>query len=109
MLAATGEEVGIRARLLCERLSEDRRLRGACDVIENRAYLTAYRLPADVLPGYAVSVRPPGGDPVDLAARWLKGTPSLLAECGRDRVWIDMRGVARHRIDDVARIVRSGL
>jgi len=109
MLAATGEEVGARARLLCESLSEDRRLRGACDLIESRAYLTAYRLPADALPGYAVSIRPPDGDPAGLAARWLKGTPPLLAECGRDRVRIDMRGVARHRIVDVARIVRSGL
>lgn len=109
MLAATGEEVGARARFLFERLSEDGRLRGACAVIESRSYLTAYRLPADGLPGYAVSIRPPGGDPGGLAARWLKGTPPLLAECGRDRVRIDMRGVAPHRIADVARIVRSGL
>ncbi|MYA76916.1 MAG: hypothetical protein F4014_01880 [Gemmatimonadetes bacterium] len=109
MLAATGEAVGARARLLCESLSEDRRLRGACDLIESQTYLTAYRLPADALPGYAVSIRPPDGDPAGLAARWLKATPPLLAECGRDRVRIDMRGVARHRIVDVARIVRSGL
>ncbi|MCY3713073.1 MAG: hypothetical protein OXH02_07275 [Gemmatimonadetes bacterium] len=109
MLAVSGEEVGARARLLFERLSEDGRLRGTCDVIESRAYLTAYRLPTDALPGYAVSIRPPGGNPGGLAARWLKGTPPLLAECGRDRVRIDMRGVARHRIADVARIVRAGL
>ncbi len=108
-LAASVEEVGARARLLFERLTEDGRLRGACDVIESRSYLTAYRLPADGLSGYAVSIRPPGGDPGGLAARWLKGTPPLLAECGRDRVRIDMRGVARHRIADVARIVQSGL
>lgn len=109
MLTASGEEIGARARLLFELLSEDDRLRGACEVIESRSYLTAYRLPADALPDYAVSVRPPGGDPGGLAARWLKGTPPLLAECGRDRVRIDMRGVARQRIADVARIVRSGL
>ena len=109
MLAATGEQVGARARLLFERLSEDGRLRGACDVIESRAYLTTYRLPADGLPGYAVSIRRPGGDPGGLAARWLTGTPPLLAECGRDRVRIDLRGVAKDRIADVVRIVRSGL
>lgn len=109
MLAATGEEVGARASLLFERLSEDGRLRGACDVIESRAYLTAYRLPADALPGYAVSIRRPAGDPAGLADRWLKGTPPLLAECGQDRVRIHLRGVAQHRIADVARIVRSGL
>lgn len=109
MLASSGEEVGARARQLFDRLSEDGRIRGVCAVIESRAYLTAYRLPADGLPGYAVCIRRPGGNPGGLAARWLKGTPPLLAECGRDRVRIDMRGVARHRIADVARIVRSGL
>lgn len=109
MLAASGEEVGARARLLFEHLSVDDRLRGVCDVIESRAYLTAYRLPADALPGYAVSILRPGGDPGGPAARWLKGTPPLLAECGRDQVRIGLRGVARHRIADVARIVRSGL
>ena len=109
MLAATEEEVGARARLLFERLSEDGRLRGACAVIESRAYLTAYRLPADGLPGFALSIRRAGGDPGVLAARWPKGTPPLLAECGRDRVRIDLRGVAKDRIADVARIVRSGL
>ncbi|MYI98694.1 MAG: hypothetical protein F4104_03480 [Gemmatimonadetes bacterium] len=109
MLAATGEEVGARVRLLFERLSEDGRLRGACDVVESQAYLTAYRLPADGLPGYAVSIRPPGGDPVGLADRWLKGTPPLLVDCGRDRIRIDTRGVERNRITDVSHIVRSGL
>ena len=110
MLAASGEEVGARAHLLFERLSEDDRLRKACAMIESRAYLTAYRLPADALPGYAVSMRSrPDGDPGGLAARWLKATPPLLAECGRDQVRIDLRGVAPHRIADVARIVRTGL
>ena len=109
MLTASMEEVGARARLLFHRLSEDGRLRGACAVDESRAYLTAYRLPADALPGYAVSIRRPAGDPGGLAALWLQGTPPLLAECGPDRVRIDLRGVAKHRIADVARIVRSGL
>ncbi len=109
MLAASGEEVGARARLLFEHLSEDGRLRSACTLIESRSFLTAYRLPADALPGYAVSIRRPGGDPGDLATRWLRGTPPLLAECARERVRIDLRGVAPHRIAEVARIVRTGL
>lgn len=109
MLAAAEEDVDARARQLFDRLAEDGRLRAACDVVESRAYLTAYRLPADGLPGYAVSIRPPGGDPGGLADRWLKGTPPLLVDCGLDRIRIDMRGVERNHIADVSHIVRSGL
>lgn len=109
MLAPSREEVGDRARRLLERLSEDGRFRAECTVVEARAYLSAYRLPAEGLPSYAVSIRAPGVRSDDLADRWFRGTPPLLVHCGRDRVRIDMRGVEKNRIPDVARIVRTGL
>lgn len=109
MLAASVEEVGARARLLLEHLSEDGRFRGECAMAESHAYLTAYRLPYDDLPGYAVSVRRAGGLSGDLAGHWMKATPPLLVDCGQDRIRIDMRGVEINRIADVSRIVRSGL
>lgn len=109
MLAASPDEVGARARQLLERLTEDGRIRAECAVVERRSHLTTYRLPIHAMPSFAVSVRAPGSRGEDLADRWLNGTPPLLVDCGRDRVRIDMRGVKKNRIPDVARIVRSGL
>lgn len=109
MLAPSGEEVGDRARQLLEYLTEDGRFDAECSVVEGRAYLSTYRLPAEGLPSSAVSIRAPEVRSEELADRWLRGTPPLLVQCGRDRVRIDMRGVEKNRIPDVARIVRTGL
>ncbi len=109
MLAASPDEVGARARQLLERLTEDGRFRAECAVDERQSHLTTYRLPIHAMPSFAVSVRAPGSRSEDLADRWLNETPPLLVDCGRDRVRIDMRGVEKNRIPDVARIVRSGL
>ena len=109
MLAASPDEVGVRARQLLERLTEDGRFRAECSVVERRSHLTTYRLPIHAMPSFAVSIRAPGSRGEYLADRWLKGTPPLLVDCGRDGVRIDMRGVEKNRISDVARIVKSGL
>ena len=109
MLAASPDEVGARARQLLERLTDDGRFRLACAVDERQSHLTTYRLPIHAIPSFAVSVRAPGSGSEDLADRWLNETPPLLVDCDRDRVRIDMRGVEKNRIPDVARIVRSGL
>ncbi len=109
MLAASLEEVGFRARQLLDRLSENGRHRADCSLVEGQAHLTTYRLPGDGMPSFAVSVRPVGVRPEDLAARWLKATPALLVDCCRDRIRIDLRGVEKRRVPDVARIVRSDL
>lgn len=107
MLAASREEVGGRARELLDRLSENGRCRAACSVAGRQTHLTAYRLPGGGMPSFAVSVRPAGGRSEDLAGRWLKGTPPLLVDCSRERVRIDVRGVEKYRIPDVARIVMA--
>lgn len=109
MLTASRDEVGARARQLLDRLSEHGRHRAACSVVEGRAHLTTYRLPGDGMPSFAVSVRPVGVRSEDLARRWLKGTPALLVDCCRDGIRIDMRGVEKCRVPDVARIVTSDL
>ena len=109
MLAASREEVGARARQLLGRLSESGRHRAACSLVEGQAHLTTYRLPGDGMPSFAVSVRPAGVRSEELARRWLKGTPALLVDCCRDRIRIDLRGVEKRRVPDVARIVRSDL
>ena len=109
MLAASRDEVGARARQLLDRLSENGRHHAACSVIEGQAHLTTYRLPGDGMASFAVSVRPAGMRPEDLARRWLKGTPALLVDCCRDGIRIDMRGVEKCRIPDVARIARPDL
>ena len=109
VLTASRDEVGDRVRQLLELLSENGRHRAACSVIERRAHLTTYRLPGDSMPSFAVSVRPAGMRSEDLAGCWLKGTPALLVDCCRDRVLIDLRGVEKCRVPDVARIVTSGL
>ena len=108
MLTASREEVRDRARQLLDRLSESGRHRAACSVVERQAHLTTYRLPGDGMPSFAVSVRPEMRSE-DLARRWFKGTPALLVDCCRDGIRIDLRGVGKCRIPDVARIVRSDL
>jgi hypothetical protein len=61
------------------------------------------------MPSFAVSVRPSGMRAEDLADRWLKGSPALLVDCCRDRIRIDLRGVEKCRVPDVARILMSDL
>ena len=109
MLVASREEVGDRARRLLELLSVNGRGRAACAVVERQAHLTTYRLPDGGMPSFTVSIRPARVRSEDLAGRWMKETPALLADCGRDRIRIDLRGVEKCRVPDVARIVRSGL
>ncbi len=109
MFTASRDEVGIRAGELFDRLARSRRLRAACAVIEQPAYLSPYRLPCESMPSHAVSVRPEGVRPEVLADRWASETPSLLVDYVRDRLRIDMRGVENCRIPDVARIVEMGL
>ena len=109
MLTASPEEVGARARQLLDRLSESERRRAACSVVERQAHLTTYRLPGDGMPSFAVSIRPVGVRSEDLARRWLNGTPALLVDCCRDGIRIDVRGVEKCRIPDVAHIVRFDL
>ncbi len=109
MLAASQEEVGCRARQLLDRLTENGRRPAACSVVERQAHLTAYRLPGGGMPSFAVALRPGGARPEDLARRWAKGTPALLVDDCRDRILIDMRGVEKYRVPDVARIVGSDL
>ena len=112
MLTASRDEVGTRARGLLELLSKSGRFRTPCAVIERPAYLTPYRLPRDSMAGFAVSVHLEGARPEDLAGQadqWARGTPSLLVDHDRDRHLIDMRGVEKSRIPDVARIVAVDL
>ncbi len=109
MLAASRGEVGDRARQLLELLPEEVRRRAACSVIERQAHLTTYRLPGGGMPSFALSVRPAGMRAEDLARRWLKGTPALLVDCCQDLIRIDLRGVEKRLVPDLARIVRSGL
>ncbi len=112
MLTASRDEVGARARALVDLLSKNGRFRASCAVVERPAYLTPYRLPHDSMTSFAVSVHPEGARSEDLAGqavRWARGTPSLLVDYGRDRLLIDMRGVEKCRIPDVARIVEADL
>lgn len=109
MLTATREEVGDRARQLLDLLSVNGRRHAACSMAESQAHLTTYRLPGGGMPSFAVSVRPSGMRAGDLADRWLKGSPALLVDCCRDRIRIDLRGVEKCRVPDVARILKSDL
>ena len=112
MLTASRDEVGTRARALVDRLSNNGRFRASCAVVERPAYLTPYQLPRDSMASFAVSVHPEGARSEDLAGkavRWARGTPSLLVDYGPDRLLIDMLGVEKCRIPDVARIVEADL
>ncbi len=109
MLIASGDEVRCRARRLLDSLLENDRAGAACSVVERQAHLTAYRLPGDGMPSFAVLVRSDGIKLEDLANRWLEGTPALLADCCRDWIRIDLRGVKKSRIPEVAHIVGIGL
>ncbi len=112
MLTASRDEVGTRARALVDRLSNNGRFRASCAVVERPAYLTPYQLPRDSMASFAVSVHPEGARSEDLvgkAVRWARGTPSLLVDYGPDRLLIDMLGVEKCRIPDVARIVEADL
>ena len=111
-LTASRDEVRVRAQALVGRLSESGQVSASCEIVERPAYLTPYRLPGDRMASFAVAVRPTGmrsEDLANVADRWARGTPSLLVDYDRDRLLVDMRGVAKSRIADVAKIVVTSL
>jgi L-seryl-tRNA(Ser) seleniumtransferase len=66
-------------------------------------------LPLVDLPGPAVAIGPPGGNPQELAAALRRQDPPLLARIADGRVLVDPRTLAEDELDLAVRAIRAAL
>jgi len=79
------------------------------EIVEHVAFLTPYKLPAEMLPSYALSVRPRSDTAETVLTRWQSQSPALLGIQDGDRVLLDLRCIRDEQIGDVAQVVKKAI